>query len=339
MNKLKKKIYVIYTGGTIGMQKSSQGYIPQPGLLTRLMQTMPEFSHQDMPHFTINEYQPLIDSANMQPSHWQQIANDIRDHYDEYDGFVVLHGTDTMAYTASALSFMIDNLSKPIIITGSQVPLIEVHTDARENLILSLMIAAHEPIPEVCIYFNDTLMRGNRTQKVNAFSFAAFGSPNFPALAKVGVTIKLRQELVLAMPAPPASLFVHILKPVKIAQFSLFPGMELSVLEQIILLKPQALILHTYGVGNVPASDNHFINLIANAIKNPTLVINHTQCFKGSVEMESYATGGILQQLGVVSAYNMTTEAIIGKLTVLLSQDLSYDDLKMAFLKNSKGEM
>jgi len=332
-----KNIYIIYTGGTIGMKKSFEGYVPEAGLLTKIMQSMPEFKHQDMPEYTINEYTPLIDSSNMQPAHWQLIADDIAKNYDEYDGFLILHGTDTMAYTASALSFMLSNLAKPVILTGAQVALIETHTDARENLIMAILMAANPNIHEVCIYFNNLLLRGNRSSKINAFSFAAFGSPNFPALAKVGIAIKYRKELLL--PKPSTSLNVQQINTISIAQFVLFPGMDLHNLEQIILQKPRAIILHTYGVGNAPTSDPKLLALLTHAKTLNILIINHTQCHKGSVAMHSYATGYALSEHGVISAYDMTIEAITTKLMVLFSQYQETSQVAALFEKNMCGEV
>jgi len=316
-----KQLYIIYTGGTIGMKKSSQGYIPQPNLLTELMHTMSEFDHDEMPNYTVHEYTPLIDSANMDYSDWQAIATDLYQHYDDYDGFIVLHGTDTMAYTASALSFMLAGFNKPIILTGSQVPLIEVHTDARENLIMSMLIAATYQIPEVCIYFNNLLLRGNRAQKVNTFSFNAFASPNFPVLAHVGVNINVRHDLILKKSNQNLTLLsINRLSPPRINQFTLTPGLDISQLANFLVTQPHALILHTYGVGNAPINNKKLMKNFEHLINNGTLIINHTQCHQGGIQMGSYATSQILKDMGIISAYDMTIEAIIAKLSVLLSQ-------------------
>src|SRR5690554_577998 len=187
----KKRIYVAYTGGTIGMQKSAQGYIPVPGFLTECVQRMPEFFREEMPSFTIHEYAPLMDSSDMSPSDWQHIAEDIKRQYHQYDGFVILHGTDTMAYTASALSFMFENLGKPVIITGSQIPLAALRSDGQTNLLNALYIAANYPIHEVSLFFNNQLFRGNRATKADADGFDAFASPNFSPLLRAGIDIDL----------------------------------------------------------------------------------------------------------------------------------------------------
>ena len=188
---MKKKIYIAYTGGTIGMQRSQHGYIPQPGFMADCLAGMPEFHRAEMPGYHIHEYEPLIDSSDMTPADWQRIAEDIRDHYDDYDGFVVLHGTDTMSFTASALSFMLEGLGKPVIITGSQIPLAELRSDGQQNLLNALFLAANYPIHEVALFFNNQLFRGNRSTKVHADGFHAFDSPNFPPLLEAGIQIQL----------------------------------------------------------------------------------------------------------------------------------------------------
>ena len=196
----RKKIYVAYTGGTIGMQQTDDGYKPMGGYLADQMKQMPELSADVMPEYVINEYPVLLDSADMSPIHWSSIARAIEAHYDAYDGFVVLHGTDTMAYTASALPFMLQGLQKPVVITGAQIPLSKVRNDARENLITALLIAANFKIPEVCLCFGDKLLRGNRAVKVDSDSLDAFKSPNFPPLGTVGIEIKINWDLVLPLP-------------------------------------------------------------------------------------------------------------------------------------------
>src|SRR2546430_14643023 len=193
---MRRRIYVSYTGGTIGMKATRKGYAPAPGSLRRQMEQMPEPRHRSMPEFGIHEYDPLLDSSNMTPAEWLKIARDIAAEYDHYDGFVVLHGTDTMAYTTSALPFLLSGLAKPVIVTGSQIPLCEVRNDARENLITSLLIAASYDVPEVCLYFGGRLLRGCRATKVSADGFAAFDSPNVPPLGTVGVEIDINWELV-----------------------------------------------------------------------------------------------------------------------------------------------
>src|SRR6266540_6288022 len=221
---MRKRVYIAYTGGTIGMRRTRAGYRPEPGSLQRQMAEMPELRNASMPAFTIHEYEPLLDSSNMTPQEWVNIARDIAKNYRRYDGFVVLHGTDTMAYTASALPFMLSGLGKPVVITGSQIPLCEVRNDARENLITSLLIAAGYEIPEVCLYFGGQLLRGCRAVKVSADGFAAFDSPNFPPLGTVGIDIEVNWDLVRKSNG--RRLRVHDLHAPVVSALRLFPGIS-----------------------------------------------------------------------------------------------------------------
>lgn len=336
----KKKILIIYTGGTIGMQKTADGYQPIPGLLKWHMAKMPEFQHSAMPLYDFIEYSDLLDSADMAPKDWNTIADDIARHYEKYDAFLVLHGTDTMAYTASALSFMFENLSKPVFFTGSQVPLVEAHTDARENLINAMLIAGTYTIPEVCVFFNNQLLRANRAQKTNAYGFDAFSSPNFPNLGEMGINISIRQDLLLPSPASLAKINCQLISQQKIAKFTFFPGVELSLLDTILSTPLQALILETYGVGNAPVKQPQLLALLELAHEHGILVVNKSQCLRSCVDMESYATGQALSARGVISAYDMTTESIITKLYYLFSQtSLTLTKRKKLFQTSLRGEI
>ena len=246
----KKNIYVAYTGGTIGMQRSAQGYIPVSGHLQQQLANMPEFHRPEMPDFTIHEYQPLIDSSDMTPQDWQSIAEDIRQNYDRYDGFVILHGTDTMAFTASALSFMLENLAKPVIVTGSQIPLAELRSDGQQNLLNSLYVAANYPISEVSLFFNNTLYRGNRTTKAHADGFNAFASPNLSALLEAGIHI--RRLNTPPAPAGQGELKVHTITPQPIGVVTIYPGISADVVRNFLRQPVKELILRSYGVGNAP---------------------------------------------------------------------------------------
>lgn len=330
-----KSILIINTGGTLGMRQSDQGYIPEANYLSERLKSQPEFQHPDMPTFTIKEYQPLLDSSDMTPDHWNQIAQDITQHYDQYDGFLILHGTDTMAYTASALSFMLENLKKPVVLTGSQVPLAEVHTDARENLINAILLASRYTIPEVCIFFNNQLFRGNRCQKVNANSFDAFASPNFPPLAKIGIAIELNTANLLKPTSNKLNL--QTVNSDSILHLRLYPGFSLKLLKEIVLTQPKAIILDTYGIGNAPLN-LAFQEILQNALNNNILIINHSQCFRASVNMKSYATGRSLLKLGVLSGHDMTGEAIYCKLLYLFSKYSNIEAIKEQFDKNLVGE-
>ncbi|MDN5970010.1 MAG: asparaginase, partial [Enterobacterales bacterium] len=246
----KKSIYVAYTGGTIGMQRSENGYIPVSGHLQRQLALMPEFHRPEMPDFTLHAYEPLIDSSDMTPEDWQHIANDIEANYDKYDGFVILHGTDTMAFTASALSFMLENLAKPVIVTGSQIPLAELRSDGQINLLNALYLAANYPINEVSLFFNNKLFRGNRTTKAHADGFDAFASPNYPMLLEVGINIRRIAPLMTQLHNAP--LKVHQITPQPIGVVTIYPGISADVVRNFLRQPVKALILRSYGVGNAP---------------------------------------------------------------------------------------
>jgi len=333
---MKKRIYIAYTGGTIGMKPSASGFVPVEGYLTETIANMPDFYHEDMPKFFINEYSPLIDSANVSPDVWQTIALDIQKNYDSFDGFIVLHGTDTMSYTASALSFVFENLSKPIIITGSQIPLSQLRTDARINLLNSLYIAAHHPINEVCLFFNNQLFRGNRTTKQYADGFDAFVSPNVAPLLEAGIEIKKFSKLPNIVPKE--ALKVHSIEVQSIAILHLFPGLNWQVLDNLLKSPLQALVILTYGVGNAQ-QDDKLLDTLKRASERGIVIVNCSQCLKGAVNMQGYATGHALSEAGVISGADMTTETVIAKLYYLLSQSLPYKDLVALFQSDLRGEL
>lgn len=278
----KKNIYVAYTGGTIGMQRSAHGYIPVSGHLQQQLANMPEFHRPEMPNFTIHEYQPLMDSSDMTPLDWQSIADDIKQNYDSYDGFVILHGTDTMAFTASALSFMLENLAKPVIVTGSQIPLAELRSDGQQNLLNSLYVAANYPINEVALFFNNTLFRGNRTTKAHADGFNAFASPNLPPLLEAGIHIRKLNT----PPAPQGrgELIVHPITPQPIGVVTIYPGISADVVRNFLRQPVKALILRSYGVGNAP-QNAEFLAELQQASERGIVVVNLTQCMSGKVNM------------------------------------------------------
>jgi len=333
---MRKHIYIAYTGGTIGMKPSDQGYIPAAGFLSETLAQMPEFHRPEMPLFTLHEYNNLIDSSDMNPSDWQRIADDIAANYDKYDGFIILHGTDTMAYTSSALSFMLENLSKPVIVTGSQIPLAELRSDGQVNLLNALYVAANYPIAEVSLFFNNRLLRGNRSRKVDADGFNAFDSPNFPPLLEAGINIRLKAgELATPSDKP---LRVSPVKAQPIGMVSLYPGIASEVLKNTLQQPVNALILLSYGVGNAPQSPSLIAQL--NYAKDREIpVLNCTQCIRGRVNMGGYATGHGLQQAGVLSGSDMTPEAALAKLHYLLSKSLSFSQLKSQLTHNLRGEL
>ncbi|MFI4962276.1 MAG: asparaginase [Legionellales bacterium] len=334
---MKKRILIINTGGTISSVKSNQGYEPAPGFVQQALAEIPSLKHKDMPEYVIKEYRPLLDSSNMTLHDWNRIGEDIACEYPHFDGFVILHGTDTMAYTASALSFMLEHLSKPVIVTGSQIPLSEIRNDAIDNVITSLWLCAHQPINEVCVYFNQHLLRGNRTQKMSAQKFNAFDSPNYPHLASIGIDIELHHNLLLKPPKKPFQL--QKITPQFIANFRLFPGFASEVLGNILNQPLKGLIMETYGAGNAQNNDLGFLHLLKEACDRGIVIINCTQCQQGRVEMNQYATGHTLKLAGLVSGRDMTPEAAHCKLLYLLSKNLEGTEIKRLMEQDLCGEL
>lgn len=332
----KKRIYIAYTGGTIGMKSSEHGYIPVKGHLTESIQAMPDFHRDEMPEFTINEYSPLIDSSNMSPADWQRIADDIHKNYQDYDGFVVLHGTDTMAYTSSALSFMFENLGKPVIVTGSQIPFSQLRSDGQVNLLNALYIAANFPIHEVSLFFNNRLFRGNRSIKAYADGFNAFDSPNMAPLLEAGISIKVISGVITEPTNEP--LVLTSITPQPIGVVHLYPGISSELIENIIQQPVKALIIKSYGVGNAP-QDERLLSCLAKANEQGIIIVNCSQCIKGTVNMEGYATGTSLSNCGVISGKDMTLEAALTKLHYLLSQNLNNSDIKHYLSESLRGEL
>lgn len=334
-----KHIYIAYTGGTIGMEMTSDGYAPVSGYLQRLMENMHEFKNSSLPAYTIHEYTPLLDSSNMTPDDWLTIAQDIVSNYDRYDGFIILHGTDTMAYTASALAFMLKGLRKPVIVTGSQIPLCEVRNDARDNLITSLLIVANFDVPEVCLYFGNKLLRGCRSTKVSADGFDAFTSPNYPPLGKVGVDIRISSELVLCPTPETVTLGVREIGRTLVGLLWLFPGISAEMVRKILQPPVKGVILEVYGVGNGPDRDKELIAALKEATDHGVVIVACTQCGQGSVNLHDYATGSALANAGVVSGFDMTTEAALTKMLYLFG--LGYPSVQVMdkMQENLRGEL
>lgn len=337
-------ILLIYTGGTIGMKADPYEQTLKPFDFDQILQEVPElqkFAHK-IDSFT---FSPLIDSSDVEPGLWISLSELIEEKYDSYDGFVVLHGTDTMAYSASVLSFMIEGLTKPVIFTGSQLPIGTPRTDGKENLISAVEIAAakdadgHAIVPEVCICFDNLLMRGNRTTKVNSDNFRAFRSENYPPLAEAGISIRYN-DTAIHLPAEWCQKPVfHKELDTRVSILKLHPGITEQVVEHILCgHESRAVIIETYGAGNAPSKE-WFISLIEKAGEMGKVILNITQCLAGSVNMDIYATGKCLKNAGVCNGYDSTTEGALAKLFYLMGRYENNDDVKRMLEVDLRGEI
>ena len=332
------RVLIVYTGGTIGMVQDERGSL-HPFALDRIYDAVPQLRgcRYGIDSVTLDH---IIDSSNMTPSLWVDIAGIIEREYERYDGFVVLHGTDTMAYTASALSFMFKNLSKPVVLTGSQLPLGMLRSDGRENIICALEIASTRlvTIPEVCIFFDSHLYRGNRSTKINAENFDAFETYNFPSLAKAGINITFKEHLILPMPT--GKLQVRKRFDTRVAVLKLFPGIGPEVVNAVLRAPDlQGVILETYGSGNAP-TDEWFISALDEAIRQGIIILNVTQCKAGSVKMRQYAASCDMDRIGVIGGGDITIEAAVTKMMCLLGE---YPDdkehVRMRLSQSLRGEI
>ncbi|UCD60082.1 MAG: asparaginase [Flavobacteriaceae bacterium] len=338
----KINILLIYTGGTIGMVKDYPSGTLRAFDFNKLVSNIPELSQLDCEIQSVSFKDP-IDSSNMNPSHWVAIATIIEKHYDSHDGFVVLQGSDTMSYSSSALSFMLENLSKPVIFTGSQLPIGDLRTDAKENLITSIQIAAlrennQAVIKEVCLYFEYKLYRANRTTKINAEHFQAFASLNFPALAESGVHLKINRNYLLKHQKN-KKLKVHKTMDTNVAIFKLFPGFSRELLQGILNIPNlKALVFETYGAGNAPV-DEWLLSDLQEAIKKGLHIVNVTQCSGGSVIMGRYSTSEELRKIHLIDGGDITSEAAITKLMYLLGSGVSHKSFRTIFETSLRGEL
>ncbi|XP_061593299.1 60 kDa lysophospholipase-like [Cololabis saira] len=353
------KVLVIYTGGTIGMVPTPDGLKPKPGALVEYLRKQPMFHDEDyakehhlddlkntlvLPEtkskkriiYTILEYDPLLDSSNMIPDNWVKMGKDIEDNYLDYDGFVILHGTDTMAYTSSALSFMCEHLGKPVILTGSQVPIYQLRNDGRENLLGALIISGEFVIPEVCLYFNNKLYRGNRVTKVDSESFDGFSSPNLDPLATAEAEIKINCDIIWKDPNP-GKFQVSTKLNSDVGVLRLFPGITADSVEAF-LKTMKGVVLETYGSGNAPNDQPKLLTALKNATDSGTIIINCTQCLRGTVSA-SYATGQDLMKAGVIPGGDMTPEASLTKLCYVLAKTEDSSERKKMMKDNLRGEI
>jgi L-asparaginase len=337
------KVLLMYTGGTIGMMENSETGVLEPFNFSHLKSNMPELKRMSF-HVDTYLFDPPIDSSDISTEKWQEMAQIIEKHYDDYDGFVILHGTDTMAYTASVLSLMFENLTKPVILTGSQLPIGKLRTDGKENLITALEIAADKDelgnpyVPEVCIYMQNVLLRGNRTTKINVENFCAFGSPNYPCLAETGLNTRYEEKAIL-QPDYDQPINFNFGLDHHVSVLRLFPGITEEVVRaQLTTSGLKGIVLETFGSGNAMRA-KWFIALLRNAIEQGIVIINVTQCLYGSVEMQRYKNGLSLAKIGVISGYDITTEAALAKLMILFGDGKNPEQVKKLMTTSLRGEL
>ncbi|MBP3614735.1 MAG: type I asparaginase [Bacteroidaceae bacterium] len=342
-NEKRASILIIYTGGTIGMIRNSVTGALESFNFDHLLRHVPELRQFNL-NISSRAFNPPIDSSDMNPSLWSRIVEMIHTNYDKFDGFVILHGTDTMAFTASALSFMLEGLMKPVILTGSQLPIGVLRTDGKENLLAAIEMAAAKNddgtpvVPEVCIYFHQKLMRGNRCTKTSADSFNAFNSPNCPYLATAGMEIQYNRHII-----KPYDAQVKLTPKYKMSSdiiiFSLFPGIQPNIVEKILSGKElKGIIFRTFGAGNAPQAQ-WLVEALTNATRQGKVIVNITQCSTGSVKMRLYETGLQLLEAGIISGRDMTVEAALTKMMFLLGQELPVEDVRKLMKKDLAGEI
>jgi len=319
------------------MKKTEKGYTPVAGYLAGELKNIQDLNRAGFPAWDLYEMSPLLDSSNVSVDEWNEIGRIIYESYDKYSGFVILHGTDTMAYTASALSFMLEGLDKPVILTGSQIPLSELRSDGRDNLITSIMIASEGVAREVCLYFSARLLRGNRAMKMSADGLVAFDSPSYPHLAEVGITVKYNYSAIL--PRREGGLKYHSFAKVPIGVLKVFPGIQFGLFEDIMTEKLSGIVLETFGAGNIPMGNGDLLPIIKKAFSAGTVITVCSQCPSGTVALGAYETSSQLKSAGAVSGKDMTTEAAVSKLYYLFSINASELEIKRFMEQNIAGEL
>lgn len=330
------RVLLLNTGGTIGMVRTDKGYAPLEGEIARNLESLQRQWGRDLPEIELLEYQPLLDSTDIAVLDWQRMAADVAKREADFDGFVILHGTDTMAYTASALSFLLQGLSKPVVLTGSQLPLGRIRSDGRENLITALLLAAYSRIPEVCLYFGGKLLRGNRSTKLSADRLVAFDSPNYPPLMEAGIDLEIFPERLL-----PRGEGIQLgrIAPQRLGVIKIFPGIQFSLFENLVDQGLNGLILEAFGAGNIPSASGGLETLLRSCAERQIVTVVCTQCHQGRARLGEYAASSTLRELAAVSGEDLTIEAATAKLTYLLSQSLSFEETCRLMRTSLCGEM
>lgn len=333
-----KTVSIIYTGGTLGMRPSEKGYVPASDLDGLLRERLPELGLGALPRYELTEYEHPLESSNATPRHWYELADRIRDRGEAFDGFVVIHGTDTLAYTSSALSFLLSGFGRPVVVTGAQIPLYEVRSDASGNLIGAMQAIATGKLHDVSVCFGRYLLRGNRSTKVKSTELDAFESPNHPPVAEIGTDFQFNE--VNALPPPPDVLAKPpSYRDCNIAVLPIYPGMPEGVIDAIVGAGAAGIVLRCYGVGTAPTADEKFLAALRRACDAGVVVVAVSQCLEGRVTLARYAAGSALADVGVVSGFDMTTEAAFAKLHALFALGLDAGTVAGLMQENLRGEL